>query len=143
MTTMQTARKLILGAVAAAAMAMTGAAQADIKPAKSALGQLASRGVSVSGAPYESAVNALTSQAVDVTGIQSFGEYGDAGNVVLNFYVGAFATITSVDWNVNLTANDLDFRSNYVQGDQWPAGLTVASAQATPGAARAAGPAPY
>lgn len=106
MTTMQTARKLILGAVAAAAMAMTGAAQADIKPAKSALGQLASRGVSVSGAPYESAVNALTSQAVDVTGIQSFGEYGDAGNVVLNFYVGAFATITSVDWNVNLTAND-------------------------------------
>ncbi|MCV2363534.1 PEP-CTERM sorting domain-containing protein [Paucibacter sp. DJ1R-11] len=116
MTTMQTARKLVLGAVAAAALAMTGAAQADVKATSSALGQFANRAIPISGAAFESNVNALSSQVVDVAGIKSFGEYGAAGNVVLNFFVGANATITTVDWNVNLTAND----------PSWLSELTVA-----------------
>jgi len=106
MTTMQTARKLVLGAVAAAALAMTGAAHADVKANSSALSQFANRAIPISGAAFESSVNSLSSQLVDVTGIQSLGEYGAAGNVVLSFFVGANATITTVDWNVNLTANN-------------------------------------
>lgn len=43
---------------------------------------------------------------VDVTGIQSFGELGDAGNTVLSFDVGANATVTSIDYFFDLTAND-------------------------------------
>jgi hypothetical protein len=42
---------------------------------------------------------------IDVAGIQSHGEIGDAGNTVLTFNVGANATITSIDYSVNLTAN--------------------------------------
>jgi hypothetical protein len=41
---------------------------------------------------------------VNVAGIESFGEVGDSGNTVLNFNVGAFATITSISYNVNITA---------------------------------------
>jgi hypothetical protein len=41
---------------------------------------------------------------VDVTGIKSFGEFGDANNTVLTYNVGANATITSVSLAVNLTA---------------------------------------
>lgn len=45
-----------------------------------------------------------SSLVVDVAGVTSNHEYGDAGNVVLDFQVGAFATITSIEWSVNLTA---------------------------------------
>jgi hypothetical protein len=41
---------------------------------------------------------------VNVAGIESFGEVGDSGNTVLTFNVGAFATITGISYNVNLTA---------------------------------------
>lgn len=41
---------------------------------------------------------------VDVTGIQSVGAYGNAGNTVLNFNVGAGVTITGISYNVNVTA---------------------------------------
>ena len=41
---------------------------------------------------------------VDVTGVQSYGELGDAGNTVLTYNVGANATITSIGYNFNLTA---------------------------------------
>ena len=40
----------------------------------------------------------------DVSGIQSFGARGQPGNPVYTFDVGANATITSVSYNVNLTA---------------------------------------
>jgi hypothetical protein len=42
---------------------------------------------------------------IDVAGIQSHGEIGDADNTVLTFNVGANSTITSIDYSVNLTAN--------------------------------------
>jgi hypothetical protein len=41
---------------------------------------------------------------VNVAGVESYGEIGDAGNTVLTFNVGAFATITSIAYNVNVTA---------------------------------------
>jgi hypothetical protein len=41
---------------------------------------------------------------VNVAGIESYGEIGDTGNTVLTFNVGAFATITSIAYNVNVTA---------------------------------------
>jgi hypothetical protein len=41
---------------------------------------------------------------VNVAGIQSFGEVGDSGNTVFTFNVGAFATITGVAYDVNITA---------------------------------------
>lgn len=41
---------------------------------------------------------------VNVAGVQSFGEVGDSRNTVLTFNVGAFATITDISYNVNLTA---------------------------------------
>lgn len=47
---------------------------------------------------------AMSSLAVNVAGINSYDLYGEPTNVVLNFNVGAFAAITSVDWNVTLTA---------------------------------------
>jgi hypothetical protein len=43
---------------------------------------------------------------VDVTGVQSFGVQGDPGNTVLSYNVGANAAITSITYNVNLTAYD-------------------------------------
>lgn len=43
---------------------------------------------------------------VDITGVQSFDEQGDPGNTVLTYNVGANATITSITYNVNLTAYD-------------------------------------
>lgn len=41
---------------------------------------------------------------VDVTGVQSNGEFGDPNNTVLTFNVGANSTITSLDYVLNLTA---------------------------------------
>lgn len=41
---------------------------------------------------------------VDVTGIQSWGLQGSAGNTVLTYNVGAGATVTSIGYNVNITA---------------------------------------
>lgn len=41
---------------------------------------------------------------VNVAGVESYGEIGDAGNTVLNFNVGANSVITSVSYNINLTA---------------------------------------
>lgn len=41
---------------------------------------------------------------IDVAGIQSYGEIDDPGNTVLTYNVGANSTITSVGFNVNITA---------------------------------------
>ncbi|SHH09699.1 PEP-CTERM sorting domain-containing protein [Massilia sp. CF038] len=43
---------------------------------------------------------------IDVSGIESYGELGDAGNTVLNFDVGASGTVTSISYSFNLTAID-------------------------------------
>jgi len=43
---------------------------------------------------------------VNVTGVQSNGFIGDPDNTVLNFNVGANATITSISYSVNVTAFD-------------------------------------
>ena len=40
----------------------------------------------------------------DVAGVKSFGEFGESGNAVYELNVGANATITSVSYNVNITA---------------------------------------
>jgi hypothetical protein len=48
---------------------------------------------------------------VDVTGVQSYGELGDAGNTVLTYNVGAFAAVTVFSYNVNLTAYDPSYLS--------------------------------
>ena len=42
--------------------------------------------------------------AVDVSGIDSFGAFGDPDNTVLNFDVGASSRITGITYNINLTA---------------------------------------
>jgi len=41
---------------------------------------------------------------VNIAGAQSFGEVGEAGNTVFTFNVGAGSQITSVAFNVNITA---------------------------------------
>lgn len=41
---------------------------------------------------------------VNVAGVQSVGEVGDSGNTVFTFNVGAGSTITSIAYNLNLTA---------------------------------------
>jgi len=41
---------------------------------------------------------------VNVAGVESYGEVGDSNNTVLTFNVGAFATITNIAYNVNVTA---------------------------------------
>lgn len=41
---------------------------------------------------------------VDLDDIASIGEYGDSGNVVLSFYIGANAHVTAVNYDVTLTA---------------------------------------
>jgi hypothetical protein len=50
---------------------------------------------------------------IDVAGIQSHGEIGDADNTVLTFNVGANSTITSIDYSVNLTANSPSWLSEF------------------------------
>lgn len=41
---------------------------------------------------------------VNVAGVQSIGEFGEAGNTVLTYNVGANSTITNVTYSFNLTA---------------------------------------
>lgn len=41
---------------------------------------------------------------IDVTGIQSWGLQGSSGNTVLTYQVGAFATVTSIGFDVNVSA---------------------------------------
>ncbi|WP_332848023.1 PEP-CTERM sorting domain-containing protein [Massilia sp. S19_KUP03_FR1] len=47
---------------------------------------------------------------VNVAGIRSYAAEGSSANTVLSFNVGAFATITDVSYNVNVTA----FRPSYL-----------------------------
>ena len=106
MKKLNTARTLAFAAVAALAMSF-GAAHAGGKVASSAsaakLGGLASPiGIDA----LQTDRSASSTLVVDVAGIQSFGEFGEPGNVIRVFNVGAFATVTSVDWNLNLTAFD-------------------------------------
>ncbi|MDQ2822399.1 MAG: PEP-CTERM sorting domain-containing protein [Pseudomonadota bacterium] len=49
---------------------------------------------------------------VDVTGIPSYGELGNPNNTVLTYNVGANAVITSIRYDVNLTAYYLSFLSD-------------------------------
>lgn len=53
---------------------------------------------------------------VNVAGIESYGEQGDSGNTVLTFNVGANVTITSVSYNVNVTAFSPSYLSELVLG---------------------------
>ena len=59
---------------------------------------------------------------VNVAGVESYGEQGDSGNTVFTFNVGANSTITSVAYNVNLTANTPSWLSeialNFTDSDQ-------------------------
>jgi len=41
---------------------------------------------------------------VNVAGVESYGEVGESGNTVFTFNVGAGSTITSIAYNVNITA---------------------------------------
>ena len=106
MKKLNTARTLAFAAVTALAMSF-GAAHAGGKVASSASaaklgGLVAPIGIDA----LQTDRSASSTLVVDVTGIQSFGEVGDPGNVIRVFNVGAFATVTSVDWNLNLTAFD-------------------------------------
>lgn len=56
---------------------------------------------SLFAAPILTALPPLT---VDVSGIPSYGEYGDPGNTVLSFKVGANTTVTSIAFDVQLSA---------------------------------------
>ncbi|WP_332856448.1 PEP-CTERM sorting domain-containing protein [Duganella sp. S19_KUP01_CR8] len=44
-------------------------------------------------------------QVVNVAGIQSYGEFGEAGNTIIELNLGALAQVTSIAWNVDTTAN--------------------------------------
>lgn len=48
----------------------------------------------------------LATESVNVAGISSFGELGDAGNTVINLNVGANAEITGIGWDVIVSAFD-------------------------------------
>lgn len=48
---------------------------------------------------------------INVNDVLSIGQYGEAGNTVLTFNVGANSTITSIDFNVSLTAFDPSYLS--------------------------------
>lgn len=50
------------------------------------------------GAPIATTFN------VDVSGILSFGEFGDPGNTVLTLDIGGLSTVVGVGWNVTLEA---------------------------------------
>ncbi|WP_312511387.1 PEP-CTERM sorting domain-containing protein [Massilia sp.] len=54
---------------------------------------------------------APSSITVDVSGIDSMGEYGDPGNTVLGLQVGANSTITSVDFAFTVYADDPSYLS--------------------------------
>jgi len=41
---------------------------------------------------------------VNLAGVESYGEYGDSGNTVLTYNVGANVTITGISYTVNVTA---------------------------------------
>lgn len=41
---------------------------------------------------------------INVAGVQSIGEFGDAANTVFEYQVGANATITNVSYSINVTA---------------------------------------
>jgi hypothetical protein len=47
---------------------------------------------------------ALNELQVETTGILNYDERGAASNVILNFYVGPGASITSLAWDVNVTS---------------------------------------
>jgi hypothetical protein len=61
-------------------------------------------------AAFAAAVAGSTAQAaektqvVDVTGIQSYDEFGSPDNTVIVLDLGSLATVTSIAWNVNITA---------------------------------------
>jgi hypothetical protein len=106
MKKLNTARTLAFAAVTALAMSF-GSAQAAGKVVSSASAAKLGGMSSVIGAEaYQTNRSAASTLVVDVAGIQSFSEFGEAGNVVRTFNIGAFATVTSVDWNLNLTAYD-------------------------------------
>ena len=48
---------------------------------------------------------------VDTTGILDYDERGAASNVVLDFYVGSGAFVTSLKWDVNVTSYDGSYLS--------------------------------
>lgn len=62
---------------------------------------------------------------ITITGVDSYGEFGDPGNTVLTFDVGSNATITSIDYSVNVTAIDPSWLSEI--------GLSFANSKAIEG----------
>ena len=97
-------RKSMAMAMAAVAALSFGAAQADTRvPNSVPVPKLAEYGA-LSNVVDLAAASPFSSLVVDVTGAQSVGLPGDAGNTVKFFNVGANSTIATVDWNVTLTA---------------------------------------
>ncbi|MFZ6673521.1 PEP-CTERM sorting domain-containing protein [Undibacterium sp. Xuan67W] len=86
-------RRLLMIVVAAMAMEF-GVAQANIISTGSPIGMITRQ------------ASAQSELQVDVTGILDNDERGAASNILLDFYVGASAFITSLKWDVNVTSYD-------------------------------------
>jgi hypothetical protein len=97
----------LAGAAVLAVVAAAGPAQAVTN------GPL--RGIGSGSALIPAHADSNLVQTVNVAGIVSYGEYGDPGNVVLTYNVGANALVTGIGWDVNLTA----------YGTSWLSELTV------------------
>lgn len=71
----------------------------------------------------------MSSMVIDVSGIQSYGEWGDPGNTVLMINLGANAIVNGIDWNFTITANDPSWLSemtvDFTDSDQ-AAGVSFA-----------------
>jgi len=99
----QAAQQWMVAAVALGALSFGSAHAAERVPSAGPVAVLAEYGA-LSNTVDLAAASPFSSLVVDVTGAQSVGLPGDAGNTVKFFNVGANATIATVDWNVTLTA---------------------------------------
>jgi len=106
MKKLNTARTLAFAAVAALALSFGGAHAAGKVVSSASAAKVAGSASTIGIEALQTDRSAASTLVVDVAGIQSFAEFGEPGNVIRTFNVGAFATVTSVDWNLNLTAYD-------------------------------------
>lgn len=87
--------------VAVAAMVLAAGAASAKGP--SALSALSGGSAALASGSYSTL---LATESVNVAGISSFGELGDAGNTVINLNVGANAEINGIGWDVIVSAFD-------------------------------------
>ncbi len=99
-------KKLALSALFLAAMAV--GVNANAAKAGSSESLASSLKTSAAAGMFESLQSpvAFGSQMINVAGILSQGSFGDAGNTVLTFNVGANVQITGLSWDVDLEAYD-------------------------------------